>query len=254
MKLTPTDLINLAIATMDGHLDRAATAQLPQGSVQVAFQPPVSTLPGWDTFKLTSDERIASILRAASIMFAESGGDSAIINYNKRGPNGQPMASKIGPADPKLGRDRGLWQINDKAWPDISDQAALDPHQSSELTWLISSAFRSWGPWAKSKGMDPTSEPSKTVRAAYESMLGRVIDDTPILSQIDPNADLSMKGLTKVLDWTHALAAVLNRLLSPAWWRRLGVGALGLVLIAIAVVLLVASSKTGQVAMKGLAA
>lgn len=246
MKLTPADLINLATGAVEGHADQAASAKLPAGSVAIQAQLPIAGQPGWSAFTWTSAERTAAILRAASIMQAESGGDTSAVCYNVTGPNGQTTCSKVGPAGPK-GRDRGLWQFNEKAWPDISDQAAFDQHQATELAWIISNGFRTFGPWSKSKGMDPSSAPSQTVKAAYESMLGRAVDDTPILSQIDKNADAIPDFIPGALDaltsWTEGLRQLLGHLLSGSWWRRIGIGALGLLLIVIAVALLVAESK-----------
>jgi hypothetical protein len=245
VKLSPADLINLATGAVTEHVDRAATDKLPQGSVAIVEQLPIAGNPGWAPFTMTGDERTAAIIRAASIMLAESGGDTQAVCYNVTGANGQPTCSKTGPAGPK-GRDRGLWQFNEKAFPDISDQAAFDAHQSTALAYIISSGFRSFGPWAKSKGMDPTSQPSQQIQAAYESMLGRAVPKGIFgLPGEEQFYDFVQGAVGSVTDWADGLRQLLAHLLSAAWWRRVGLGALGVLLVVIAVALLVASSKLG---------
>lgn len=241
--MTPTDLINLAIEHFDGHIQRSATpetdATVPKGSLKVAQQLPIGSVAGWPAFNVTQDQRISMILRAASIMWAESKGDPLAVCYNVTDAAGRTTCSKTGPAGPK-GRDRGLWQFNERAHPDVSDQVAFDPDQSTEIAWLKSSAFRSFGPWSKSKGMNPNSPESQQVKAAYESMLGRAVDDTPILSAIDPNADLSFGGIG---DWLGQLGKLLSFVTSQAFWRRAGIAGLGLLLLLVAVALTVGGSK-----------
>jgi len=48
------------------------------------------------------------------------------------------------------------------------------------------------------------------------------------------------------LKWAEALASILNDLLSPFFWERIGMGALGLFLIVIGVVFMVESNKTAR--------
>lgn len=57
-------------------------------------------------------------------------------------------------------------------------------------------------------------------------------------------------AISSVVGWTEALGRILSNLLSPAWWKRLGIGALGVGLVVIAAVALVASSDTFKNAAK----
>ncbi len=45
-------------------------------------------------------------------------------------------------------RDRGPWQINDRAHPDVSDACAFSLDCSAGAAFQISSEGRSWQPWA----------------------------------------------------------------------------------------------------------
>ncbi len=44
-------------------------------------------------------------------------------------------------------RDRGPWQINDRAHPDVSDGCAFDLNCSAQKAYDISSQGRDWKPW-----------------------------------------------------------------------------------------------------------
>lgn len=44
--------------------------------------------------------------------------------------------------------DRGIWQINDKAHPDVSDATAYDPILSTKAALSISKGGTDYGPWS----------------------------------------------------------------------------------------------------------
>jgi hypothetical protein len=44
--------------------------------------------------------------------------------------------------------DRGIWQINDKAHPDVSDATAFDPVLSTRAALSISKGGTDYGPWS----------------------------------------------------------------------------------------------------------
>lgn len=48
--------------------------------------------------------------------------------------------------------DRGLWQINDKAHPDVSDATAYDPVLSTHAALSISKDGSDYGPWSTFTG------------------------------------------------------------------------------------------------------
>lgn len=184
-----------------------------------------------EPFTITKDEWIQRQIIAASIIWAESRGDTDARCFNIDGPDGRPTCSKTGPAGPR-GTDRGIWQWNNKAWPGIPDETADNPEAATMIAFLVTRGWAEWGPWRGSQGLDPESGPSKTISAEFENQWGIVRDDS---------LDFLPDGL---LDWTKALAKLLGNLLSGAWWRRVGVFALGVALVVLAVVLTLAPAAT----------
>ena len=67
---------------------------------------------------------------AVAVALAESGGRADAVNINSDGS-----------------RDRGLWQINDSAHPDIPDGQAFSPKGCAQAAWSISSHGNSFEPW-----------------------------------------------------------------------------------------------------------
>lgn len=47
-----------------------------------------------------------------------------------------------------LSTDRGIWQINDKAHPDVSDATAYDPVLATKAALSISKGGTDYGPWS----------------------------------------------------------------------------------------------------------
>lgn len=217
--LSPQDLVNLASQTIGSRvIGTDAKGEL----ILAHYKQPASR--SLDVH-IPKSEMSSRVIRAASIMLAESGGKTDAFRPAAQNPGG--------------GNDRGLWQINDKAHPDVSDQAAFDPTTSTEIAYQLSQGFKSWGPWHGSPGLDPASQPSQTIAKTYKDMTGYVVDDTPILSQIDPNADLSF---APILGWAEALGRFLSHLIDPTFWKRVGIGALGVLLAAFGLTALVKDS------------
>lgn len=236
--LSPAQLINLAQQALT---KRIVSREYAAGTMVLAGHDDASK-----RTTITFDEYDRRAIRAASIMMAESGGNTAArcYNYDRDGKSAcSPTPLPAGTPGTQRGIDRGVWQWNSVAWPDISDMAADEPETATDIAYRVSDAFTSWGPWRGSRGLDPNSEPSKIIAAQYRNMMGVVVDDTPILSQLDPNADGIPEGLAPVIGWAEGLGRLLGRLLDPAWWRRIGVGALGLLLVIIALVLTIARTS-----------
>jgi len=49
-------------------------------------------------------------------------------------------------------RDRGLWQINDKAHPDVNDACAFAPACNASAAYVISKNGTNWQPWSSTYG------------------------------------------------------------------------------------------------------
>jgi hypothetical protein len=74
--------------------------------------------------------RGTSVATAVAVALAESGGDPTQRNTNTDGSI-----------------DRGLWQINNKAHPDVTDAEADNPATAAKAAYKISQGGRSWRPW-----------------------------------------------------------------------------------------------------------
>lgn len=72
-----------------------------------------------------------SLVWAVAVALAESGGRTDAVGVNADGS-----------------RDRGLWQINNKWHPDVTDAMAFDPAQAAAAAYRISKSGTSWSPWA----------------------------------------------------------------------------------------------------------
>jgi hypothetical protein len=69
---------------------------------------------------------------AAAIAMAESSGDPRAVGVNRK-----PRS-----------RDRGLFQINDRWHPEVSDSCAFDPRCNAEAAYEISNGGRNWRQWS----------------------------------------------------------------------------------------------------------
>jgi hypothetical protein len=174
-------------------------------------------------------EWFARQIIAASIIMAESGGYPE--NTNVNGPDSTAPGSV----------DRGLWQWNSQWWPQITDAAAFNPESSTILAWLASNGYSDWSPWRGSRGLDPTSAPAVEIRQAFGQMRGIVVDDTPILSWIDKNANGTPDAVEALGGWSgiaKSLGRILANLLNPDWWRRAGIVVLGVIMVIAAIALI----------------
>jgi hypothetical protein len=75
-------------------------------------------------------------ITALAVAWAESG-----LNTDATGTNPGPRPGTV------ASRDRGLWQINDAAHPDVTDACAYDATCSSQAMMRISNGGTNWNPW-----------------------------------------------------------------------------------------------------------
>lgn len=161
------------------------------------------------------DDFTQGAITAACVCYAESRGDPAARNVN--GPDSSAPGSI----------DRGLFQFNNQAWPKITDAMAYNPRIAFLLAWRITDGWQDWATWHGSKGLDRNSDESKVVVAEWENMTGRATPEA-----------LGTGLVGGLMDWAKSLGAILSHLLQPEWWKRIGVGAVGLLLIVAALVLI----------------
>jgi hypothetical protein len=82
------------------------------------------------TYARAAGFRGIALVTAVTVALAESGGITNNRNTNRGGSV-----------------DRGLMQINDRAWPDISTATADDPAKAMAAAWMISHHGTNWSPW-----------------------------------------------------------------------------------------------------------
>ncbi len=94
-----------------------------------------------------SDEQLAT---AVSVAMAESGGNPTARLYNWYDRLGMQHATNTPPPAGAHGVsvDRGLWQINSRWHPEVTDAMADDPVQATQAAYRISAGFTTWGAWA----------------------------------------------------------------------------------------------------------
>jgi hypothetical protein len=115
-----------------GAIDQPIAGSQPSGSVN----PPGPTSGG--TMSFSSAVALAKaagvpldqLATAVAIAMAESGLNPNATNVNTDGSV-----------------DRGLWQINSKAHPDISDSSAFNPTSAAQDMMQISNGGTNWNPW-----------------------------------------------------------------------------------------------------------
>lgn len=144
------------------------------------------------------------------------------------------------------GNDRGLWQINDKFHPEVTDAQAFDPYAAARAAHRISQGGRDWSQWAtfgrltagELRSADAArkapADPAEHLRRA--GVADPVRADRQLPSPADQVLDAAGNVIGDALDWAAAAAKVLGALADPQWWRRIGVGVLGVGLVAVAVV------------------
>jgi hypothetical protein len=185
-------------------------------------------LPHTSAEQITATELQQRSIRAVAIMLAESGGIPNAYNTNKGG-------SAPG------SHDRGLAQWNDVAFPWITDAEAFDPAACISYMYYVSGHFKQWGPWVGSRGLDNTSDAYKLAAATDKNRSGIA---TPADDPLTGLAVAVGTTLTKLdLGDLIALAGkALQALTTATFWRRFGIGALGVLLVIFAVVLFARST------------
>jgi hypothetical protein len=92
----------------------------------------VAVLSADDIARLVISRRFADPAVAVAIALAESGGRTDAVRNN---------------AGPPPSRDRGLWQINSRFHPEVSDAQAFDASASTDAAHRISGGGTNWSQW-----------------------------------------------------------------------------------------------------------
>ncbi len=156
---------------------------------------------------------------AVAVALAESGGDT-----NAVGDGGDSI---------------GLWQINTRFHR--YDKGALrDPEQNARAMLAISAGGSNWRPW------------SVYTNGKYRQYLDQAGSLTPVVGDAVGAVGDAVGG---AVNMAASVGKFLGVLSDPSWWKRLGVGAAGFLLIAIVAFLLLKDLATSTVskAVKGVA-
>lgn len=160
--------------------------------------------------------------------------------------------------NPLGGRDRGIWQWNSKAWPDITDAQAFDPLAATDLARERSNGGADWGPWNLGPnaytGRPRTDLDLGAARAAFAAHYRERYSLDEIRSRmtalgVDPETgrarietDNNFGPLGSIFGGLQDLIGLawkaLKLLTSGAFWRRAGIVIGGLVLLALGLVAL----------------
>lgn len=187
--------------------------------------------PYFPLLTLDRDAWMKAWITAACIAQGESGGYAGARNTN--GPNSKAPGSI----------DRGLFQFNDHFWPKITDAMADNPRIAFLLAWRISKGWQDFAPWTGSHGLDPTSTASQIIIKEVENETGRAVGKGLFgIPDIRPVVDAVGNAIGDAIDWAKSLGKILAHLLQPDWWKRVGVGALGLLFVVGALILVLARS------------
>lgn len=163
------------------------------------------------------------VIRACAIIIAESGGVP-----NARNVNG---ASSSAPGSV----DRGLCQFNDQAFSWLTDAQCYSVPDVLSAMFFVSKHFSDWGPWHGSAGLDNTSPAYKTAAAADLARTGIAVPaDDPLTAAAVTTAQTVQNLAPGVL---AVLGKVLALLTNGSFWQRVGIGALGLLFVVVAIVL-----------------
>ena len=99
------------------------------------------------------------MVNAIAIAWAESSFRTDAVNINNN----------------PFSRDRGLWQINDLAHPNVTDACAFDPVCAALATYVISNSGTNWHPWSTYNGTR-YNDYLPIARAAAADVSGASID------------------------------------------------------------------------------
>ena len=85
-----------------------------------------------------------NLVTATAVCVAESGGNASIYYCDGNGTVGTYPSVTC----PGGSYDRGLWQVNSKAWPQVPDSCAFQPTCNANAAYAISVQGATFSPWA----------------------------------------------------------------------------------------------------------
>jgi len=187
---------------------------------------------------LTSEEWDRRLVTAAAIILAGSGANPRAKRLRGTGAGNAPAGGYVNapnyPATSVI--CRGLWQFASDVWKVIPDAVAFDATAATAAVFAITDGFRPerFTDWAGSPGLD-TSSPYWSLAAAAMGNRVDALVDKGILGLPGEAAvlDAIQGAVTPPLEWAAALGRLLSNLLSGDWWKRIGIAALGVLVLVL---------------------
>lgn len=172
------------------------------------------------------------------------------------------------------GDDRGIWQWNSKAHPDIKEAQAFDPNVATMFAATKSARGQNWGAWNYGPNAYSGTSRRLDLDTAWRT-IAPIKDRPPSLSEVGAKLDAERAkqpdvggaqmstdtgpaagvfdavlepvkdAVSGLADWAAPLAGLLRVLADPTWWRRIGIGALGVVLVIAMIVIYNREAMTG---------
>lgn len=225
--------------------------------------------PDWPAYTLT-DRELASLIRnefgvtiggvevPGSIpgLTTATIGQQAVAFALVRAESGGQINAQRPEAKNRLGGiDRGIWQFNTDAHPNLSDADAFNPFVATQRAFVVSKQGRDFGAWAYGPnsfrdGVSRTDldvAGAARVLAAVEASERGFLTRSEIRKRVDEigfdtvNANVENRTFVDDLGGFGALlgpaAKVLMALGSGDWWRRIGIAVLGALIVLAAIML-----------------
>lgn len=124
--------------------------------------------------------RNSALIAAVAVALAESGGDTQAVNVNN---------------DATRSRDRGLFQINSRWHPEVTDAQAFDPAANAAAAYRISAGGTSWSQWSTWKNGAATAQMVRArVAIARAGQAGTLTSSASPADYTLPGPDIPLPG------------------------------------------------------------
>lgn len=188
----------------------------------------MATLTAEQVYSIVATRGFADPVRATAVVLGESGGNSQAVNRNSDGSI-----------------DRGLWQINSRWHPDVSEAAAFSIQQSTDYAFTLSKSGTDFAPWAATRSPNFAGNLERAKAAANDDELlvrdrdGARVSATDQLGQAaGAVTDAVAPGLAAAGDALELAGKALSVLTSGDFWRRAGLVVLGVAVLILGAVAL----------------
>lgn len=163
----------------------------------------------------------AAIAKAVAIAMRESRGVPDVVNVNKGGP---------APGS----HDVGLWQINTYYHHEWTEAQLLDPQTNAYAMGVISNRGTQWGAWDGPSYAQFLPEARKAAAKIAKDPGTLELLQTGLEAGGKAIADNPLQALAEAVSFlTDAVGTFFGAILDAGWWKRVGLGAASVILIAV---------------------